>query len=280
MIRISNYKPIAYRKSFLFSAVLLIPILFTHDIIAQENIPYAGNNHLSAGFDYSFFNDQTQPWKLFALESKLKVGNNTFLPRIDLAQRFGKNGISLEHDFYRSLKNKDYFLINGAIGTTPVFAKYKLGIEYFNPFGKSWEMSAGAKYLQFANGVDILLINTSLSKYYGNHLTIVRPLIAIQNFNKQINNFTLSAQQRYYRKEQEYLSLNLSWGYDPGIQLFNDVNTLTAENISLLTFGISSSHQLSARWKLLIMADHNRWDINGRIRNQNGMSFRLQYRFD
>lgn len=248
----------------------LIGVLTVGESFGQDSLI----SKSKATYQYDFFNEDIPNWNTAELELTLLSKAYTILPRITLTRRFGKNGLKLETDVYKKLKNEDY--INFGVGYSPVdiFPRAKVNFEYYNPFAKTWEHSLGVSVLSFETSGWVGVGTASLSKYYGSFLTILRGNVA---YGEDANGFTGAGgvlMQRYYINDVKYLGVFGAYGYDASL-------LAVIEN---LRFG-ESPDQISVG--ILYQADRKRngqWDFsyswtryNFKTRSRDQHTLRVSY---
>ena len=86
----------------------------------------------------------------------------------------------------RSYYDGHYLYANYGLGIRKtLFPNHRLGLEYFLPFGKGWEMSMGGRYLYFTHE-DVIVLTASLSKYISNWWFNIQPYYAVKESGNSI----------------------------------------------------------------------------------------------
>lgn len=175
------------------------------------------------------------PWHLvsFDLSKKLKWG--TVIGRINYANRnFGslsKSGPQFEIDLYPSITKGFYAYVNGGYSSSSVFPKYRFGGELYKSLPSGFEISAGARYLDFSTAT-VLIYTGNLGKYYKNYWFSLRPFITSKTSGIDISGILLI--RKYQNNPGNCISLLLGIGSSP-IELFflEDIERLNSYKIGL-----------------------------------------------
>ncbi|MBZ9729438.1 YaiO family outer membrane beta-barrel protein [Salegentibacter sp. JZCK2] len=125
----------------------------------QTRIFQKNKEHISLSYlNTSFSNPGFKPWHLAHLEYKRNLGNVPVLARLNYGNLFGLEGSLFEVDAYPKTGSKSYLYLNvGAAINTPIFPKFRGGLEYFQSLNKNFEISLGGKYLDFQETQVLLL---------------------------------------------------------------------------------------------------------------------------
>lgn len=157
--------------------------------------------------------DNNAPQHLAYLGYSFDVGKNTLSLRANYANRFQKNDLLLESDFYLKLNNKSYMYFNyGYAFNADLFPRHRAGYEYYMPLKNKMEASVGARYMKYISS-NVFIATAHLEKYMGNHWVSFRPFFVMQTSGKS---FTLLANYRFYGKNPlNYWGLELTYGNSP-----------------------------------------------------------------
>ena len=204
-------------------------------------------NYVSLEYEFAHFNSDLNPWNTATLEAQFNHKQWVFVPRATTTSRFDQTGWSVEQDAYRKLKSKDYFYLHAGYSPSTVFYNYRLAGEYYNAFAKSWEHSIGARYIYYHDNTYAILGTASLSKYYSRFLTILRGNIGYQN-NADLNVLNGTLQQRYYHSDNSYSALQLGYGFDPNLVLFNNSEYVVLEKNTQFNASLRTVQELGKNW--------------------------------
>lgn len=138
----------------------------------QTQIFQQSTQHLALSYLNTSFSDPGfKPWHLAYLEYKKNFGNVPVLARLNYANLFEKQGSLFEVDAYPKTGKKSYLYLNaGAALNTPIFPKFRGGMEYFQSLNKRFEISIGGKYLAFED-TDVVLLNAGITYNTKNNLS-------------------------------------------------------------------------------------------------------------
>lgn len=264
------------RVIFFLILIVLIPTLgrTQEDSLQKED---ALKNYISIGHEFAHFDKDFKPWNTTHLENKLTLQQSVFVTRISFANRFQQNGWSINEEFYQKFKSKDYMMLQAGFSPSLIFSNYYFGGEYFNSFSKVWEHSAGLKHIQFSGTPAIWLVNLSLSKYTGRHLSILKANIGYQN-GASLQTLGGSLQHRYYHTDQSYSSIFAGYGFNPSLNLFNAAGVNISQNTTF-NCGIKTIQQFSKRWAIEGQLEYLWYDFGAIERQQFNYTLKLLYQW-
>jgi YaiO family outer membrane protein len=147
------------------------------------------------------------------IDYAFKIKQNSLLLRLNYANRYSKNDLQLESDYYHILNNSRYLYLNyGYSFNYDLFPKHRAGLEYFSPLRKGFEASLGGRYLYFPDS-HIGIITGSVAKYINSIWISLRPYYT---FTRPGNSVALIADVRIYGKlPLSYWNLELGYGNSP-----------------------------------------------------------------
>lgn len=213
-------------------------------------------NLIAANYTLDLFDNHYAPQHLAALGYSVKINENNLTLRINYANRFGKNDVQLESDYYHQLGNKHYMYFNyGYAFNAILFPRHRTGIEYYFPLGATTEGSIGGRFLKYSTD-KVYIITGHLGQYFANNWIAIRPFFVLKS-NKQSLSFI--ANYRYYgKKNQNYWGLELGFGNSPddfysttALGTFNDLyaykikveKNFMLSNVSDIKLGLGYSHE-------------------------------------
>jgi len=189
-------------------------------------------------YGYDHFNREEGsfgPWHLFSFDLSKKLKWGTVIGRINYANRnfssISKSGPQFEIDLYPRITKGFYAYVNGGYSSSSVFPKYRFGGELYKSLPSGFEISAGARYLDFSSS-SVFLYTGNLGKYYKNYWFSLRPFITSKTSGIDISGILLI--RKYQNNPRNYISLLLGIGSSP-IELFflEDIERLNSYKIGL-----------------------------------------------
>lgn len=225
-------------------------------------------------YQFDIFNEEVPNWNSIELEASLNKGRYLILPKITLTRRFDENGIQVETDVYKTLRNKDYINFGAGYSRVVIFPRLKANFEYYNAFAKTWEYSIGMRGFSFENTGLIGVGTASVSKYYGSFLSILRGNIT---YGKDASGFTGAGgvlTQRYYLGSAKYIGLFGAYGYDASLIAVTE-NLRFGESPDQVSAGImyQTDRKKNGQWDFSY--SWTRFNFSNRGRDQH--TFRISY---
>jgi len=158
-----------------------------------------------------FDNSDLAPHHLAYIDYAFKIKNNTVLTRLNYANRFNKEDLQAEIDYYHILKNSQYIYSNYGFGVkNELFPRHRLGLEYYFPFSNSFEASLGGRFLS-SKPNEVYILTGHIGKYINNLWFALRPFYVLSN-----NALTTVLNFRLFGKNSlNYWGLELAYGNSP-----------------------------------------------------------------
>lgn len=172
------------------------------------------SNVVSAYYRVDFFDiSSMDPQHLAYVDYGLRTKKDIWILRLNYANRFNRQDFQPEIDWYHNFTNGHYFYANYAFGVNEtLFARHRLGFEYYLPFGNGYEASLGLRYMNFPTG-DSFVYTGSVAKYITNWWICFRPYVAVKD---GAYNFTALLNARMYGNNPiNYWEGELSYGNSP-----------------------------------------------------------------
>jgi len=145
-----------------------------------------------------FENNTPGPQHLAYWDFAFKIRKNTFISRLNYANRFNTNDLQVEADYYHLFKNGHYLYSNyGFALKKELFPQHRAGLEYYFSFLKTFEASFGGRYMNFGDK-NIYIITGHLSKYITNFWISARPFYVI---HEQKNTLSTALNIRCFGKD-------------------------------------------------------------------------------
>lgn len=170
-------------------------------------------NKIMLSYDYIYFDKQfDDPWHLGILEYSRETGIGALISRVNIADRFNKNGTQFEMDFYPRLSRVFYAYVSGGYSNnTVVFPKYRAGLSLYAVLPSSFEAEAGFRMLNFNE--PNWIYTASLGKYYKNYWFNLRTFFTLSD---QSIAHSAALNVRYYLGgADDYLSFGIGTGLSP-----------------------------------------------------------------
>ncbi|NDP21308.1 MAG: YaiO family outer membrane beta-barrel protein [Paludibacter sp.] len=172
-------------------------------------------NLISANYTLDRLSNDSSLQHLASLGYSFKVKDHTWAFRANYANRFGKNDVQLESDFYLMLRNQQYMYFNyGYAFNATLFPRNRVGIEYYFPLPAKFEASIGGRYLNFTSS-DVIIFTGHLGKYVGKSWIGLRPFYVYQLQSKTSSLSIIGNYRLYGKNELEYWGLEVGLGNSP-----------------------------------------------------------------
>ncbi|MDE5417208.1 YaiO family outer membrane beta-barrel protein [Labilibaculum sp. DW002] len=187
------------------SSKMIYKAVYKHDF-EYFNEPYERRWHLS-----SFQLARRNSWG--SLIAKINLGD-----LISSGESFWSNEVSkqFELDAYPKISKKSYAYLSYGYSPDNLFPRHRAGAELYRKLPKSFEISAGLRFLQFdsdSGSKDIYIYTASLGKYYRNYWFNFRTYLTPKN-SEVSQSYWLSV-RRYLRNAKNYFGLQLGTGVSP-----------------------------------------------------------------
>jgi YaiO family outer membrane protein len=207
-------------------------------------------NKITFNYDYTSFDKQFEkPWQLASLAYGRSTGFGSVIGRVNVANRFGENGVQAEVDAYPRINKTFYCYANvGYSGNVGVFPNVRAGFSLYANLPKSFEAEAGVRYLYFTSTT--VVYTFAVGKYYKNFLFTARTYQTPSNLGFS-QSYSLSG--RYFLKgADDYVGLSMGSGISPDDNgqavLFNvKQDMLSSRQIS------ASFYHTFLKWNILSM---------------------------
>lgn len=171
-------------------------------------------NEIRLQYIFDYFQDDfnRDPWSMISLQYSRKTKFGTIIPKINLADKFGTNGIQAEIDIWPKISKNNYGYLNYGFSSSAVFPENRFGAEWYHNFPKAFEGSLGLRILDF--GVESTEIYTaSFGKYFSNNWASFRGYMTPDTSGVS---FSGAVQFRHYLGDPEnYLNMKIGYGISP-----------------------------------------------------------------
>jgi len=194
------------------------------------------SNLLAANYSIDFF-DAISPQHLGSLGYSFLIGKQSMGFRANYANRFNRNDLQLETDFYLHLGNKQYMYFNYGYGFNySLFPRHRVGFEYYIPLKYKIDVSIGGRYLNYTSS-QVIIITGNVGKYINRSSISLRPYYVV-NAQRNQQSFSLIGNYRFFAKNEiNFWGLELGFGNSPDDRYSNSqtlgFNQLTAYKLKV-----------------------------------------------
>lgn len=182
------------------------------------------------------------------------------IPRINYSNRFNTNGVQYELDVYPRFSEKMHGYLNYGYSADAIYPSHRAGAELYLNLPRAVEISAGMRYLGFANNSTTILTG-SIGLYRGDYYFSLRPYITPSRNQTGFSGNLLG--RRYYKNKFHYLGINLGIGYAPELRQLSANNILLAETLFFI-----ESQQLLLEYQFTSADQAHRYRANLGITRQ------------
>ena len=169
-------------------------------------------NAVVVSYELDVFNKVFDPRHLLFVSLLRKTKYGTVIGRASVAKRFGKEGFQYEIDAYPRIRSGTYAYLNFGVSYSPLFPSRRYGVELYQKLPKSFEFSAGLRYLEFSSSSP-KIITGSIGKYYKNYWFSLRPYFTPKSYGTSTSvNLTI---RNYIKNANNYISLTVGMGVSP-----------------------------------------------------------------
>lgn len=178
------------------------------------------------------FDQVLDPMFYGALEYKKKMKWGVLLPRLNFNRRFNINGVQAEVDTYPKISKSLTGYFNYGFSKSEIFPKHRVGAEVLKELPNALEASLGFRYLSFVND-DATILTGSFGAYRGNYYVSLRPFV-VPDSEKGIGISGSLLLRRYLKDGNNYLGMNLGYGFDTELNQFIVDGELLAQTLLFL----------------------------------------------
>ena len=200
------------------------------------------DNSVSVGFSHEEFSKFYSSTNTAYVQASRITPIGSVIGRVNYANRFGKQALQPEVDLYPRLFRGTYAYLNAGFSAGSLFPDQRYGAEIFASLPKSFEVSAGARYLNFGPQSKVTIYTGSVGYYTGNYWLSVRPYITPDSARSSTS-ASLTV-RRYFRNPEHYFSVRIGAGISPEL-----LNTQTAAGIYTKEFYGLRSQSLSLNYQ-------------------------------
>lgn len=121
----------------------------------------------STNYSVDSFSDDRDTWQEFAVYLTRRTPVGSVIARVNHATRFGEGDQLVELEFYPRFRPGTYAYIESGVATeASLYPNYRVAFDLYQSLGRGFEVSGGARYLDFDTVTQIYV--GTLSKYLGN----------------------------------------------------------------------------------------------------------------
>lgn len=180
-------------------------------------------NYITASYTRDEPEKVFDPTNFYSLQYGRKTKYGSGILRYNQTQRASTVGRQAEIDLYPRIKKGMYGYLNYGYSNTLLFPDHRVGAEFYFSLPKSFEASAGARYMYFDSNSDITLYTLTLGKYYGNYWFSGRTFLS--DGKKGISNSYTFIIRRYFSNPLDYVGLVGGIGFSPDDRTDQFVNS-------------------------------------------------------
>lgn len=192
-----------------------------------ETKPYSNQIGISNSFD--IFDKTFEAMIYVGIEYKRTTAVGLIIPRINYSNRFQTHGVQYEMDFYPKFSKTFYAYLNYGFSNATIFPKHRVGAELYANLPKSIEVSAGFRFLDFAD-TKATIYTASIGLYSKNYYFSLRPYIT-PNPNGGLGVSGNVLVRRYLKDADNYLGVRAGMGFSPELKQLRDGVELLAETL-------------------------------------------------
>jgi len=185
-------------------------------------------NKISIANSFDVFDKVYDPMINTSVEYKRETSAGSLVPRVNYANRFNIHGVQHEMDFYPKFSELFYGYLNYGYSSSPIFPDHRAGAEIYSNWPKSMELSAGMRYLDFAD-TKATIYTGSVGLYSGNYYFSLRPYITPTDIKTGVSGTLLA--RKYFKDGENYLGVTIGMGFAPELKQLSTGDTILAETL-------------------------------------------------
>jgi YaiO family outer membrane protein len=167
-----------------------------------------------------------------AFEYKKNTKWGVLLPRLNFNRRFNINGVQAELDAYPKISKSLSGYFNYGFSNSEIFPRHRVGAEVIKELPNAMEASVGLRHLSFATD-NATILTGSFGLYRGNYYASLRPFV-VPNALKGVSLSGSLLVRRYLKDGNNYLGMNLGYGFDTEMNQFIVDGELLAQTLLFL----------------------------------------------
>ncbi|TDT45183.1 YaiO family outer membrane protein [Maribacter spongiicola] len=186
-------------------------------------------NSVMVNSSVTVFDQRFDPITTSSIAFKRQTPLGSIIPRINNSNRVGKNGIQLDIDLYPKIAKGFYAYVNYGYSESDLYPNHKVGSDIYYNHKSGLEFSGGGRYINFATR-DIKSVTNSIGYYKGNYYFSLRSFITpkVDNLTNVSGNLLV---RKYLKDAENYMGINLGYGFSPELRQFTSGDQLLAETL-------------------------------------------------
>jgi YaiO family outer membrane protein len=201
------------------------------------------------------FDQVLDPMYYGAIEYRKETKWGVLLPRINFNRRFNINGVQAEIDAYPKISKSLSGYFNYGFSNSEIFPKHRVGAELVKELPNAMEASVGFRHLSFATD-DASILTGSFGLYRGNYYASLRPFV-VPDAIKGIGVSGTLLVRRYLKDGNNYLGMNLGYGFDTEMNQFIVDGELLAQTLLFL-----EAQRLRLEYQFTPKTNSNQYKVN------------------
>lgn len=203
-------------------------------------------NRVSIRNSFRVFDQRYDPTIASTISYKRQTKYGSIIPKINYANRLGKQGVQYDLDLYPKLAKKIYAFVNYGFSNAELYPSHKVSTDVYFSLPGSIEFSAGGRYMVFDNR-NIKVISNSLGHYRSNYYFSLRSYITPKSNGLTSVSGGLLV-RKYLRDGDNYFGVTAGLGYSPELrQFFSDGNLLSESLLFTESQRLGMEYQFSAK---------------------------------
>lgn len=178
------------------------------------------------------FDQVLDPMYYGAFEYKKNTKWGVLLPRLNFNRRFNINGVQAELDAYPKISKSLSGYFNYGFSNSEIFPRHRVGAEVIKELPNAMEASVGLRHLSFATD-NATILTGSFGLYRGNYYASLRPFV-VPDALKGVSLSGSLLVRRYLKDGNNYLGMNLGYGFDTEMNQFIVDGELLAQTLLFL----------------------------------------------
>jgi YaiO family outer membrane protein len=184
----------------------------------------------TTSYTLDVFDDATDPWQEFALYLTSRTSVGPLILRGNHATRFARDDQLIEVEFYPRFRPGTYAYLAGGVSTEgDLYPAYRLAFDLYQVIGAGFEVSGGARYVDFDVPADIYV--ATLSKYLGNWMLTGKVYYVPAEGDLDSTSYHGGFRRYFGADGTSFLGVTYSHGLSREIRSTVDLTTLDADTV-------------------------------------------------
>lgn len=198
------------------------------------------NSKLRIGYGINMFHG-SKPWHEYGAELSHRFRRVSAILRLNEARRFDRVDQLIEADFYPKIRSGTYGFISLGTGIKrTLYPQIRAAAELFQRLPRSFEASAGIRYLKFNSPDPTIIYTGSIGKYYKSYWFSLRVYLTPkeESFSRSFYFFV----REYFSSANDFLGVTLGTGFSPDLANLDQADIDNLQNLR------AYSIRLERRW--------------------------------